>query len=85
MADGIREQEPVVESDFLPGADPAVEIVKIRAATEGNVLAIIDVLPAGKVVGGGAASQEWAAFEQANPETGVSQRDGRGRGHRRRR
>src|SRR5216684_3993367 len=40
----IEKKEPIEELDFAGGADAAVEIVKIGAAAEGDVLTIVHVL-----------------------------------------
>ena len=75
----IHEDQPVVEGDFSCGADAPVEIVEIRAAAEGHVLAVVDVLAAGQRVGRSTATEEGALFEQTHAEAGFSQRDGRGK------
>ncbi len=48
------------------GADAAIEIGEVGAATQGYVLAIIDVLAIGQNVGGGAAAEKRFLFEQPN-------------------
>ena len=72
---GIEEDEFVEEFYFVGGANAAIEIGEVGAAAEGYVLAIIDVLPAGEDVGGGAAAEKRFLFEQPYAPAGFSQRD----------
>src|SRR6266446_2850098 len=72
---GIEKEEPVEELDFAGGADAAVEVFKIGAATEGHVLAIVDVLAVGQHVGGRPAAKERSLFKQTHAPAGFSQRD----------
>src|ERR1700716_307813 len=71
----IEEEETVEESDFAGGADAAVKIVKIGAATKSHVLAIVDVLAVRQHVGGCPAAKEGTLFEQTYAPAGFSQRD----------
>ena len=63
---GIEEDEFVEEFYFVGGANAAIEIGEIGAATESYVLAIIDVLAIGQNIGGGAATEKRFLFEQPN-------------------
>jgi len=60
----IEENEFVEEFDFAGGADAAIEIVKVGAAAESYMLAIIDVFAIGQNIGGGAAAEKRLLFEQ---------------------
>ena len=75
MAVGSEKVEAVEIFDFAGGADAAVKIVKIGAAAESDVLAIVHVLATGQHVGSGAATEEGTLFEQTNVPAGFSQRD----------
>ena len=72
---GIEKKEAVKKFDFVRGADSPVEIFEVRAAAEGHVLAIIDVLAVRQHVGRCAAAKEGTLFEQAHTPAGFSQRD----------
>ena len=65
----IDEEKSVVIVNQVLGADAAVKIVEIGAATEGNVLAIIDEGAVRKRVRGGASSKERALFVKSYPKT----------------
>ena len=76
---GRGKQQPVKKSDLIRGADAAVEILEVRAASQRNVLAVVDVLAAGQHVRRRTAPQMGPLFEQTHAEAGFSQRDGRGK------
>jgi hypothetical protein len=60
----IEEDEIVEEFNFVGGADAAIKIGEVGAATEGYVLAIIDVLAIGQNIRGGPAAEKRFLFEQ---------------------
>jgi hypothetical protein len=68
----IEEEQAVEKFNFVRGADAAVEIVEIGAAAERHVLAIVDVFAVGQNVGGCAAAEERALFEEPNAPTRFS-------------
>ena len=71
----VEKEEPVEKLDFAGGADTAVEILKIGAATKGHMLAIVHVLAVGQHVGGRPAAEEGTLFKQPYAPAGFSQRD----------
>ncbi len=68
----IDENKTIEEFDLLGGADTAVEILKIGAAAERDVLAIIYVLAIRQDVGGCAAAEEGALLEKTYAPAGFS-------------
>src|SRR5438046_4759412 len=72
---GIEKEEPVKKLDFADGADTAVEILKVGAATEGDVLTIVHVLAVGQHVGRRPATKEGTLFKQSHAPAGFSQCD----------
>src|ERR1700689_932898 len=60
----VEEEQAIEEFHFVCGTDAAIEIVKIGAAAQRNVLAIIDVFAVGQHVGGCAAAEEGTLFEE---------------------
>ena len=71
----IHKEEPVEEFDFAGGADAAVEIFEIRAATEGHMLAIVHRLAVGQHIGRCPAAKERTLFKQPHAPARFSQRD----------
>ena len=71
----IEEDQAVEEFDFVAGADASVKVLEIGAAAEGHVLTIVDVLAVRQDVGGCAAAEKGALFEQPHTPAGFSQRD----------
>src|SRR6185369_7168951 len=65
--------QPIVEPNFVGHADTSVKVFQIRAATERNMLAIVDVLTVGENVGRRAATQSRTFFEQRNAEAGAGE------------
>jgi hypothetical protein len=63
----VDERHSLVKSNFVLGPDAAVEIRKIGAASQGDVLAIVDFTAVGKKIGSGAPAQMWPLLEQSNP------------------
>ena len=59
-------------------ADAAIEVVKIGAASHGDVLAVVHVFAIGKGVGSGAAPKMGPGFQQGDAVTVLSQRGGGG-------
>ena len=59
----IEKREPVEKSDFGRRADASVEILKIRATTQGDVLAIVNVLAVRQHKGSCPAAEEGALLE----------------------
>src|SRR6267154_960775 len=57
---GVEEQQAVKEFDLVTGADTPVEVFKISAASEGDVLAIVNVLAVRQDIGSGAAAKKGA-------------------------
>jgi hypothetical protein len=57
-------------------AEPAIEILEIRAATQRNVLAVVNFLSAGQHIRRRAAAEMGPLFQQTHAEAGFSQRDG---------
>jgi hypothetical protein len=53
---GIEKEKPIEELDFAGGADAAVEIIEICAASQSDVLTIVNVLAVGQHVGRCAAA-----------------------------
>jgi hypothetical protein len=60
---GIEKQQTVKEFDFVSDANTAVEVFEVRAAAEGDVLAVVDVFAVGQHVGSSAAAEERTLFE----------------------
>ena len=71
----VEEKEAVEEFYFIRGADAAIEIVKIGAAAERDVLAIVHVLAIRQDIGSCAATEVGSLFEQTYAAACVSQRD----------
>src|ERR1700731_5452805 len=71
----IEKEEPVKELDFAGGADAAVEIIEICAASQSDVLTIVNMLAVGQHVGRRAATKKGTLFKQTNAPAGFSQRD----------
>ena len=57
------------------GADAAIEVFEIGAATEGDVLTIVDVFAVGQDVGSRAAAEKRTLLEESNAPARFSQRD----------
>ena|SRR5438132_8152775 len=72
---GIEKEQPVEKFDFVGGADAPVEILKIGATTEGDVLTIVHMLAVGQHIGRCPATKEGTLFKQAYAPAGFSQRD----------
>ena len=60
----VEKHDAVVVADFSGGADAAVEILEIRAARHGDMLAVVHMFAAGEQIGGGAAAEMRLAFDQ---------------------
>ena len=73
------EQQPVKKLDLIRGAHPAKEILKVRAASQRYMLAIVDVLAAGQGIRGRPPAQVGFLFQQTHAQAGFSQRDGGGK------
>ena len=73
---GVREIETVVKSDFVVGADSAVKIGEVRAAAEGDVLAIVYFGSIRQCVRSGATPEMRTLFYQRDAPACFSQRDG---------
>src|ERR1700731_740066 len=71
----IEKEQAIEKLDFVSGADAPVKILEIGAATERNMLAIVDVLAVGQDVRSCTAAEERALFEKAYPPARVSQRE----------
>src|SRR5258708_2611753 len=71
---GVRKDQPVVVSDFAGNADTFVKILEIGAATKSYVLAVIDLLAAGKDVRCGAPAQSRSFFNQVDTEAALTER-----------
>ena len=75
LAAGKDEGDLVVPANLLLNAETAIEVNEIGAATEKNVLAVVDHLAgAGKLVRRRAATEVGAALEELDVITSVSQR-----------
>ncbi len=74
----IHEIQPVVETNLFRRAYPLVKIRQVRAAAQGDVLAIVHFAAVGQRVGSGAPAQVGTLFQQADAEARFSQRDGGG-------
>ena len=72
---GIEEKKTVEEFNFPSGTDAVIKVFKIRAAAEGDVLAIVHVLAVGQHIGGCATAKKGTLFKQTNAPAGISQRD----------
>jgi hypothetical protein len=72
---GIEEEQAIEEFNFAGRTYTLVEILKVGAATEGYVLAVVDVFAVGQNVGGRAAAQERTLLKQPDLATRLSQRD----------
>lgn len=77
-AASVNKEKPVVESNLIRCTDAPIKVVKIGAATERHVLAVVHFAAVGKRVGSGASAQMRTFFEQADAEARLSQRDGGG-------
>ena len=73
----IEKEEPIEELDFAGGADAAVKIIEICAASQSDVLTIVHMFAVGQHVGRRAAAKKGTLFKQTNPPAGFSQRDAR--------
>jgi hypothetical protein len=71
----IEKKQAVKEFDFVGRADAAVEVVKIGAAAERDVLAIVHVFAIRQNVGSGPAAEEGPLLKESNAPAGFSQRD----------
>jgi hypothetical protein len=72
MARGIYKNEAPVTGDFPERTHPLIKIVQIRAATQRDVLTIIDLLAIRQAIGGRSTTQKRTLLEQSNPESGFS-------------
>src|SRR5262249_33731180 len=72
---GIEKFEPVEKPDLVRGADATVKILKVCAAPEGDVLAIVHVLAVGKDIGRRPAAKKGTLFKQTYAPARFSQRD----------
>src|SRR5690348_952347 len=75
-AGAVGKEEAVVMPNFRFRANAAIEIGKIGAAAERDVLAIVDVAAVGKGVGSGAAAKVRALFEETDADAGLSEGQG---------
>src|SRR5260370_25457737 len=73
----VEKHQAVEELDFVGGANAFVEVFKISAAAERDVLAIVYMLAIRQSIGSGAAAEVGPLFEEAYAAAGVSQRDSR--------
>jgi uncharacterized coiled-coil protein SlyX len=64
---------------LIRGAEPTIEILEIRSATQRDVLAVVNFLSAGQRVRRRATAEMGPFFQQTHTEAGFSQRDGRGK------
>src|ERR1700687_510638 len=71
----VEKNQAVEELDFVGGADAFVEVFKISAAAERDVLAVVYMLAIRQSIGSGAAAEVGPLFEEAYAATGLSQRD----------
>jgi hypothetical protein len=62
----IEKDKTVEEFYFAGGADTAIKIFEVGAATESNVLAIVNVLAIGQDVGGRASAEERSLLKESN-------------------
>ena len=78
-AAGGEEGEAVVPADGVEDAEAAVEVDEGGATADEDVLAVVDDLAsAGMLVGGGAAAEVRAAFEEVHAVAGVGEGAGGG-------
>ena len=76
---GLDEGEVVVPADGVERVEAAIEVDEVGASADQHMLAVIDDLSgAGMFVGGGAASDVGAAFEQADLIAAVGEGAGGG-------
>ena len=68
----IHKNETLITGDFPKGPYALVEVVQVGAATQGNVLAIVDLLATGQGIGGGAATQKRPLLEHPDGESRFS-------------
>jgi hypothetical protein len=73
-ASRLDKHEVAMKADFVGHAQALVKIEKVDAATEQDVLAVIDCLRTSYLIGGRAATQKRACFEHANRMTGSAER-----------
>src|ERR1700720_2320298 len=71
----VEKNQAVEELDFVLGADAFVEVFKISAAAERDVLAIVYMLAIRQSIRSGAAAEVGPLFEEAYAATCLSQRD----------
>jgi hypothetical protein len=62
----IEKDKSVEEFYFARGANAAIEIFKVGAATESDVLAVVDVLAIGQDVGSRASAKERTLLKETN-------------------
>jgi len=72
---GIKKYKAIEKFDFVRSANAAIEIIEISATAEGDMLAIINVLPVRQNIRSCAAAEEGALLEEAYAPAGFSQRD----------
>ena len=72
----ISKIKPVVEANLFARANARIKVRQICAAAQRDVLAIVHLAAIGQRVGSGASAQVGTFFQQTNPQTGFSQRDG---------
>src|SRR5258708_27772327 len=70
----VEKHQAVEELDFVGGANAFVEVFKISAAAERDVLAIVYVLAIRQSIGSCAAAEVRTLFEDAYAAAGVSPR-----------
>ena len=66
LAVRVHKIQPLVETDFVAGADARIKVSEIRAAAESYVLAIIHFAAVWQRVGSGASTKVGTLFQQTN-------------------